>query len=223
MSSDVHIYLASVTWSAEQTQDELLALPPEDRLQAERYRHALRLRSFVASRRLVRHALDELENKHADWRLSRINQRLTPDPQQTSWQISLSHTQDWVACIFSTSAYCGIDIEQRQHNPQFMAIARRFFHPTEYQWLQSTAPDGQFDLFVDLWTRKEACVKAWHRGLAHHLASVRFDDSALAPVDCPEDCRNTRLTVQTWSTPLWQLSAAVNLPAPVWRRHELAL
>lgn len=223
MIPTTEVYLAQVNWSDHETRQHLLGLAEEDRQQAARYRHPERLRSFVASRWLLRQALTGSEGRDANWRFGRQHNRLTLDPQQTSRHASLSHTPNWVACILSDSRHCGIDLEQRQPNPRLMAIAQRFFHPDEYQWLLATPDDQRLDLFLDLWTRKEACVKAWHCGLAHHLAAIRFNRAMLAPASCPDAYRMLPLTVQCWRTPTWQLCAAVNSTATTWRLHQLTL
>jgi phosphopantetheinyl transferase len=49
-------------------------------------------------------------------------------------------------------------------------------------------------VFLDFWTRKEACVKAWHQGLAHHLASVIFNMNTNNPINTPSVYQNLPLT-----------------------------
>lgn len=223
MNRAVHVYLAHVAWDNETTLRQLQALAATEQRQAERYSHPLRLRSFVASRHLLTSALNELEPNTEDWRFSRHNNRLVLDPQQSHWHVSLSHSQEWVACVLAPTAHCGIDLEQRQANPRYMAIAQRFFHEKEYQWLLAEPEESRFDVFVDIWTRKEACVKAWHCGLAHHLASINFNNTRLEPASYPQDLAECPLTLHHWSSADWQLCAAVNLAQPHWHFKEIPL
>ncbi len=224
MSSDVHIFVAHVGWSGTETAVRLQLLPDVDQDHARRYLHPLRLQNFIASRQLLRQALSTLGHYTPnEWHFNYQQRRLTLDPEQTIWHTSLSHSQHWVACVLATTPHCGIDIEYRVNKPKFMAIAQRFFHPEEHQLLLAEPDASRLDLFLDLWTRKEACVKAWHRGLAHHLASVQFDKNSLAPYHYPAELCRIPLAVNHWHSADWQLAAAVHLPSPNWQLHHLAL
>jgi len=182
----------------------------------------LRLRSFVASRLLLRQALTDVEGKpSSEWLFDYPHHRLQINRQQTDWQTSLSHSDVWVACVLANTDYCGIDIESNTvFNPRYMAIARRFFHDNEYQQLLMQHESMRFPLFLDFWTRKEACVKAWHRGLAHHLASISFQQSILNPVSFPSEFAELPLTLTTQQHNQWQLACAVNIKNPEWIFRE---
>lgn len=223
MSQTVHVFLSPHHWSVEETNTRLCLLPLADQMRSERYSHPARLQSFVASRWLLRHALSSIAPLAAhEWRFN-YEKRLVIDNTQTTWHTSLSHSDNWVACVLALTPQCGIDIEQRIAKPRFMAIAQRFFHVEEYQLLLAESEYTRFDLFLDLWTRKEACVKAWHRGLAHHLASVRFRQQPLSPCSYPAEYSHLPLTLQHWRSDDWQLAAAVNLIKPDWQLHHLKL
>jgi 4'-phosphopantetheinyl transferase len=222
MSQQVYIYTARADWSISENLLQLAKLPLCDQSYSQRYTHPLRLRNFVASRLLLRQALTDLEDKSSsDWLFDYSGQRLQLNRQQTDWQTSLSHSEEWVACVLAKTDYCGIDIESNTViNPRYMAIARRFFHIDEYQKLLTLPESARFSLFLDFWTRKEACVKAWHRGLAHHLASISFQQSTLSPVSFPSEFAELPLTLTTQRHNQWQLACAVNIHHPEWIFRE---
>ncbi|MQX38405.1 4'-phosphopantetheinyl transferase family protein [Roseospira navarrensis] len=96
---------------------------------------------------------------------------------ETRPRFSLSHTHGLAACMVSLGpwpdgAELGVDAEWR-HRPALSAgrLARRFFHPDEFAAV-SARPQGpaRHDLFLTLWTRKEAVLKALGLGIANHLA-----------------------------------------------------
>lgn len=224
MNETTHIFVSAAPWSSRETAERLQSLPNADQQRASRYRHPMRLQSFVASRLLLRRALSTLGHLAPDaWRFDYQEQRLVLDHQQSAWHTSLSHSQHWVACVLTTTPYCGIDLESRMPKPKFMAIAERFFHAEEYQLLLGAEESTRLDIFLDLWTRKEACVKAWHRGLAHHLASVQFDLKTLAPSHYPAEFGDTPLSVNSWRNDDWQLAVAAHLPSPEWQLQQLIL
>ena len=222
--NDVYVYVAQINWDEKTTQKHLQNLPHTEQAYSQRYTHPLRLRSFVASRHLLRQTLSHLEEKPTqDWLFERQQQRLVVNPQQTDWHTSLSHGDDWVACILAKTLHCGVDIESTTINPRFMAIAQRLFHPLEYQQLLDLAEHLRFTVFLDFWTRKEACVKAWHCGLAHHLAAISFQQSSLYPVSYPNEFTPLHLTLSTWQHHDWQLACAVHLQEPRWLFDEWRL
>jgi 4'-phosphopantetheinyl transferase len=206
------IYVQKITWPCSDTPLYLAQLPPIEQQQAEVYKHPHRLRSFIASRLFIRRCLSHQENSNTLWRLSKINQRLVLDKTQSSLHLSISHSGDWLACVLSSEQHCGIDIEQRPCKNNFLAIAQRFFADEEYQYLRQLPLSEAESAFLDFWTRKEACVKAWHQGLAHHLAHIRFVAHTANPISYPTQYQHLPLSVKTYATIDWQLAVALYAP-----------
>ena len=76
----------------------------------------------------------------------------------------------------------GIDIEQRRSRPRALEIARRFFSVEEAAALAALPADQRSAAFLDVWTAKEAVLKALGRGLAfglHRLSIARSDSGLL--------------------------------------------
>lgn len=87
---------------------------------------------------------------------------------------NLSHSGGWAA-LAVTDQPIGVDIEAIR--PVEAAVAKRFFTPVEQAAL---AAAGRWDLaFFQIWTRKEAFVKACGPGLSMPLSD--FDVSLEAP------------------------------------------
>ena len=94
-------------------------------------------------------------------------------PQLPDFHFSLSHSGNMALCAVSDEEV-GCDIElPRGYDP---AIARRFFHPAEQEWLFSHPEAEQSDAFFRLWTCKESFVKALGLGL-----SLGLDSFAVIP------------------------------------------
>ena len=93
---------------------------------------------------------------------------------------NISHTIHWIVIAISTLGVVGIDIENtsRLLPSQALKIAKRFFHPSEYQWLKCCPENMQPKSFIRLWTLKEASLKMTGEGIAKGgLDSWIFDDS----------------------------------------------
>ena len=77
---------------------------------------------------------------------------------------SVTHCKGVWICALSTTAV-GVDAE-RHRAVDYLAIARRFFHPTEYE-----AVAHCHRLFFNIWTAKEAYLKYTGQGLSGGLGS----------------------------------------------------
>lgn len=93
---------------------------------------------------------------------------------------SLSHTRGMVACAVTRDADVGIDVERIDRDVNAGGIAMRFFAPAETAALGRLAPELRARRFFDLWTLKEAFVKALGLGLSFPLNRVAFDVDDLA-------------------------------------------
>jgi 4'-phosphopantetheinyl transferase len=82
---------------------------------------------------------------------------------------SLSHAREHVAVAVSAHAAVGIDVEELRDGVDTEAIARRYFAPEETAELLALARDAARERFIQLWTCKEAFLKAIGLGLAHPL------------------------------------------------------
>ncbi|MEO6801068.1 MAG: 4'-phosphopantetheinyl transferase superfamily protein [Rhodanobacter sp.] len=67
----------------------------------------------------------------------------------------------------------GIDIERRRPRPRALLLARRFFASDEATALTALPEEARAAAFLDLWTAKEALLKAHGRGIGFGLSRVR--------------------------------------------------
>lgn len=95
---------------------------------------------------------------------------------------NVSHSGDWIVGAVGNKPV-GIDVEKI--GTVNMDIAKRFFHPTEYNALMACCCiSAQLSLFYDLWTLKESYIKAVGKGLSLPLDSFVLvqQDGEWAPV-----------------------------------------
>ena len=89
---------------------------------------------------------------------------------------SLSHSGEWAVCALSDNPV-GCDIEAMRNAD--MRIAKRFFAPEEYEYLNSIRDDGRrTEAFFRLWTLKESYIKCTGEGISRPLDSfcIGFED-----------------------------------------------
>jgi 4'-phosphopantetheinyl transferase len=79
---------------------------------------------------------------------------------------STSYTEG--ACIFALSSgyTLGIDIEYLKNDSCLLPIAHRFFYPEEWDFIRALSPEELMRGFYQVWTLKEAYLKAIGRGFS---------------------------------------------------------
>ena len=170
----------SDTRSLDDTQIDALArlLSPTERERSSRFRHAHDRRDYIAAHALVRMALSA--------HIHTAPERLTFDADGhgkpflvapagvSSPAFSLAHSRGLVACVVARAGAVGIDVEPVENNADIARIAERFFSTEETEALRRRPPATRSSLFCELWTLKEALLKAVGTGLSSGLDAVSF-------------------------------------------------
>ena len=81
---------------------------------------------------------------------------------------NLSHSADLSALIFDLGNPAGIDIERMNPDFDFHSISRNFFSRDEHGFIHSER-ERAMARFYEIWTRKEALLKAAGIGISEHL------------------------------------------------------
>lgn len=97
---------------------------------------------------------------------------------------SLSHSRGLVACAIADRGRVGIDVEPIDPGVDALHIAASYFSADEAASLQRCSPEERPSRFCELWTLKEAFLKAIGTGLAWppDCVSFRVGDGPIAVV-----------------------------------------
>jgi 4'-phosphopantetheinyl transferase len=88
---------------------------------------------------------------------------------------NLTHSGSHVVLAFARDQELGVDIEERTRKVSAEGVARRYFSASEAAAIARLAPDGRSGAFLQLWTHKEAVLKALGEGLSFGLDRVEFE------------------------------------------------
>jgi len=94
---------------------------------------------------------------------------------KSSLSFSLSHTRGFVACAIGITAAIGVDVETIRQNISYLDLAKQYFAKSEVESLRSCSPEEGPVLFTELWTLKEAYLKAKGVGISGGLDSITFE------------------------------------------------
>ena len=158
-------------------------LSVEELARRDRFRFEADRRDFTIAHDLLRRALStQADVSPSDWRFT-SNKYGKPtvdsiDPQLQALSFNLSHTRGYVACAVTSKAPLGVDVERIDQSQQVEEIADRYFSKQEAEWLRQCSDELRNVRLTELWTLKEAYLKADGVGLSGSLSGVsfRFDD-----------------------------------------------
>ena len=176
----VHLwYLRQDSIADEELQHGCLAWLSEFEL--ERYhrfyfdRHRKR---FLLGRMLIRASLSQYRAMApADWRLVENpygKPALAPEQQEPGLFFNLSHSGEQLVLAVCRQDMVGIDIESALKTRRVRQIAARYFSEIELEALLQLPAAQQLSRFYELWTLKEAYIKACGMGLAIPLKDFSF-------------------------------------------------
>lgn len=85
-----------------------------------------------------------------------------------------SHSGDQAVFAIGIDVQPGVDIERLRPRPRALEIAQRYFDAEETHALEAAGEEARNAAFLELWTAKEAVLKALGRGIAFGLHRLRI-------------------------------------------------
>lgn len=113
----------------------------------------------------------------AEWRFEpgdRGRPRIAAAQNEAGLHFNLAHARGLVAMAVARFPEVGIDVEEFRQRRAPFAVARRYFSAAEVAEMDSLPEDGRARRFFQLWTLKEAWLKATGTGLVVRLDRLSF-------------------------------------------------
>lgn len=187
-------------------------LGADERNRAAAFHFAADRASYIAGHWLLRRMLTDLAGECLpfQWRFgaSRFGKpELAPGQTSVDLRFNLSHARGMAVAAVGIDVDVGVDVEalDRQVTDE-LAIADSYFCRSESVYLHGIDnPAQRKRAFIDLWTAKEALVKADGRGMSLPLDSFSVDLQR-----CGDDsARLARVDGRNWSLRRWQVGQHV--------------
>jgi 4'-phosphopantetheinyl transferase len=123
---------------------------------------------------------------------------LEPAAGLAQCSFNLSHSEDVALIAMGNGAAVGVDIECWRAMPDAVDLARHHFAAAEIAAVEETAQSQRDGLFLSIWTRKEACLKAIGMGLSSPTNSfdVGAHDNCQTLVRIPDGTRQHSVMVR---------------------------
>jgi 4'-phosphopantetheinyl transferase len=155
-------------------------LTDDERQRLERFHFERDRQLFLAARALLRCSLSRASGvPPGDWRFQAgAHGRPEIAAPASPLRFNVSHTPGLAMVSVAVGRDVGVDVERVPGSVPFDVVDRSFA-PSERALVRSAPPEEQPDLFAEIWTLKEAYVKARGLGLALELDGFAFQ---LSPV-----------------------------------------
>jgi 4'-phosphopantetheinyl transferase len=172
-------------------------LSADERERSQRYRQPRDRHRFLTVRSTLRRLLgryldiapENLEFAYSD--------RGKPNLRDTNLTFNVSHSHDVALIAITRDRTLGVDVEYHRLR-DVESLARRFFSPRELATLQALPKSDRPTRFFQLWTAKEAYLKATGEGLSG-LSEIEIEWHEATNFD------NSQSKPKLYQKPHWQL------------------
>ena len=211
--AEIHLWrLDQADYDLITLQDECLAWLTESELKRfQRFQFDRHRKQLLLGRVLMRAALSFYDKSiaPADWTFmqNKYGKPFISNEGAASLYFNLSHSAGRVVLAVSRCEEIGVDIESAIKPRRIAAIAQRYFSDKEAAALLSLPENQQQSRFYDLWTLKEAYIKACGMGLAIPLQHFSYGFPAEDSLKVEFDSRRNDEEA-AWR--FWQVSAGTD-------------
>jgi 4'-phosphopantetheinyl transferase len=168
-----HVWAASLCVSPRALSRLAAMLSPAERERAERFRFELDGRRFIAGRSLLRRILgcylraepSDIEFEYGPHGKPCLAGRFA----ESGLLFNLAHCENLALVAVTRHSMIGVDIERVRPLPDADELASRFFSPREHARYRGIPSGKRPAAFFNIWTRKEAWLKATGEGIACSL------------------------------------------------------
>jgi 4'-phosphopantetheinyl transferase len=175
-NGEVHVWAFSIEDSGYGFDGFATVLAKEELERAERFRFARDRSRFVFGRAQLRHILSsylQIEPGEISFAYSAKGKPfLRPVGTLSGLMFNLAHSEDLAVLAVTRSGQVGIDLEKIRSLPDADHLVSRFFSPEEAATFGTMPENQRLAAFFNLWTRKEAWLKATGEGIGGGLDKI---------------------------------------------------
>jgi len=199
---EVHVWRIPLDLPSGQIQRIGQTLSSDEQSKANRFHFERDRRRYIASHGTLRNIIGKylcVEPGQLKFYYSPLGKPfLVSDKNTEQLCFNLSHSNEYALCAVTLNREIGIDLEYIRPNPDTESMARRLFSHREYETIYSFSPNQRQQAFFDLWTLKEAYLKATGKGiggLEQVEISLSSTDAPSLLVDSENKCVTDRWTI----------------------------
>jgi 4'-phosphopantetheinyl transferase len=175
-ATDVHVWAACLDLPSETLVRLASILSQDESQRADRFRFDTHRNRFIAARAILRSLLGTYLRSAADALQFEYGPNGKPTLAapfvESGLSFNLAHSEDLALIAVTRLGPIGVDVEQSRPVTDVDELVARFFSPRETALFQTLPTSQKNAAFFNLWTRKEAWLKATGEGIAHSLNRI---------------------------------------------------
>ena len=174
--SEIHVWATTLAPAPEQLQKTLATLSVDELARAKRFKFDQHRNRFIAGRGALRAILGR--SLGASPAALRFEYQTNGKPElagkfaSAGIHFNLAHTEDLALVAVTRIGRLGVDVEGVRPIKNADELVARFFSPRENELFQKVSENEKPAAFFNLWTRKEALLKATGEGITRSLSLV---------------------------------------------------
>lgn len=176
--SDIHIWCASLSASAEDLSRYTTLLSQDELERAKRFHFERDHNHFIVGRALLRTFIGsylDMEPSQIEFVYGQYGKpALKTVLHKKHLEFNLSHSKDFAVYAFGLDRKIGIDLEHIRPMPDMDDFVRQFFSLRENVLVNSLSGKQKEETFFKIWTCKEAFLKANGSGLTVPINQVEI-------------------------------------------------
>ena len=181
-NGEIHVWAGNLERPAARTLALAATLSRDERARAARFRFDRDRDHFIVGRGLLRAILARYVNGNPARLIFDYSPNGKPALAESEaacgFHFNLAHSDDLLLVAVARAWEIGVDVERIHPLADAAGIAEKFFSPREFEGLRNLPDSQKWPAFFNLWTRKEAWLKATGDGISDDLS--RLEVSFLA-------------------------------------------
>ena len=177
-NGQVHVWRASLDLPTEEIERLVTLLSTDEIARANKFHFLEHERRFIAARGILRQLLGnylKISPNTIEFEYSDCGKpRLAASMNNSFLQFNVSHSLEYALYGFTNHHLIGVDIEFLREIRDTAELAKRFFTHREFQLIANLAKEERQKVFFQLWTIKEAYLKAIGTGLSNSLSDIEI-------------------------------------------------
>ena len=177
--NEIHIWLINSENFTQNLAFFSQILSPEESSRAKKYKFTYLQENFTINRGFLRFILAKylgIKSNQIELAYNHKGKPFLASSHQSKIKFNLSHKNQYT--IYGISDHdLGLDLEEIKHDIKAEDIAKRFFTNEEYREICQLREESKREYFFQLWTAKEAYLKAIGEGLSGGLNSINLHKS----------------------------------------------
>jgi 4'-phosphopantetheinyl transferase len=172
---ETHVWAVWLDADEERTRGLRELLSPDEKERADRYRFEIHRQRFICGRAALRLLLGEYLGKEEEslvFNYEPNGKPHLPGKGEESISFNVAHSESLQLIAITSGMEIGVDVEKIRWLPDFEELVQRFFSKCESEEFAALQPELKAAAFFNLWTRKEALLKATGEGICNWLDRV---------------------------------------------------